>query len=114
MRPLSYTGSSPAADDPLQAKFGNTTHTTRKWRNWQTHQLEGLAVAISWGFESPLPHQTLSVKKEAANDGLIVGGLRNGRCVFVVIVQRLCNGLLLRPVLLELLHRELKAASVDV
>ena len=30
---------------------------TRKWRNWQTHQLEGLAVAIPWGFESPLPHQ---------------------------------------------------------
>ena len=28
----------------------------RKWRNWQTHQLEGLAVAIPWGFESPLPH----------------------------------------------------------
>ena len=31
--------------------------STRKWRNWQTHQLEGLAVAIPWGFESPLPHQ---------------------------------------------------------
>src|SRR5262245_64230669 len=30
--------------------------TARKWRNWQTHQLEGLAVAIPWGFESPLPH----------------------------------------------------------
>src|SRR3954463_49683 len=28
----------------------------RKWRNWQTHQLEGLAVAIPSGFESPLPH----------------------------------------------------------
>src|SRR4051794_21861119 len=26
-------------------------------RNWQTHQLEGLAVAIPWGFESPLSHQ---------------------------------------------------------
>src|SRR4051812_34812849 len=33
---------------------------TRKWRNWQTHQLEGLAVAIPWGFESPLPHQQLT------------------------------------------------------
>ena len=31
---------------------------TRKWRNWQTHQLEGLAAARSWGFESPLPHFT--------------------------------------------------------
>ena len=31
----------------------------RKWRNWQTHQLEGLAVAIPWGFESPLPHHAL-------------------------------------------------------
>ena len=29
----------------------------RKWRNWQTHQLEGLAIARAWGFESPLPHQ---------------------------------------------------------
>ena len=28
----------------------------RKWRNWQTHQLEGLTVARPWGFESPLPH----------------------------------------------------------
>src|SRR5687768_6925434 len=29
---------------------------TRKWRNWQTHQLEGLAVVIPSGFKSPLPH----------------------------------------------------------
>jgi hypothetical protein len=29
----------------------------RQWRNWQTHQLEGLAVAIPWRFESSLPHQ---------------------------------------------------------
>src|SRR5262249_6326059 len=29
----------------------------RKWRNWQTHQLEGLALARAWGVESPLPHQ---------------------------------------------------------
>jgi hypothetical protein len=28
----------------------------RKWRNWQTHQLEGLTLARAWGFESPLPH----------------------------------------------------------
>jgi hypothetical protein len=27
------------------------------WRNWQTHQLEGLAVAIPWWFESTRPHQ---------------------------------------------------------
>ena len=26
---------------------GTSKYTTRKWRNWQTHQLEGLAVAIS-------------------------------------------------------------------
>ena len=31
----------------------------RKWRNWQTHQLEGLTLARAWGFESPLPHQTI-------------------------------------------------------
>ena len=30
----------------------------RKWRNWQTHQLEGLALARVWGFESPLPHHS--------------------------------------------------------
>ena len=29
----------------------------------QTHQLEGLAIARSWGFKSPLPHQYLSAKK---------------------------------------------------
>jgi hypothetical protein len=29
----------------------------RSWRNWQTHQLEGLAVAIPWWFESTRPHQ---------------------------------------------------------
>ena len=32
--------------------------STRKWRNWQTHQLEGLAPARAWGFESPLPHHS--------------------------------------------------------
>ena len=26
-------------------------------------KLEGLAVAIPWGFESPLPHQPVSVRK---------------------------------------------------
>ena len=35
----------------------------RKWRNWQTHQLEGLAVAIPWGFESPLPHHSLGTPR---------------------------------------------------
>jgi hypothetical protein len=34
--------------------------SSRKWRNWQTHQLEGLAVAIPWGFESPLSHHPLA------------------------------------------------------
>jgi hypothetical protein len=29
----------------------------RSWRNWQTHQLEGLTVAIPWWFESTRPHQ---------------------------------------------------------
>ena len=50
--------------------------STRKWRNWQTHQLEGLAVAISWGFESPLPH---SIRKGPGTPGpfsiwCVVGG----------------------------------------
>ena len=31
----------------------------RSWRNWQTHQLEGLAVAIPWWFESTRPHHLL-------------------------------------------------------
>src|SRR5690242_16778794 len=29
---------------------------SREWRNWQTHQLEGLAGAISWRFKSSLAH----------------------------------------------------------
>ena len=42
---------------------------TRKWRNWQTHQLEGLAVAIPWGFESPLPHQLQIQPVTSKSDG---------------------------------------------
>src|SRR5262245_6628032 len=38
--------------------------TTPKWRNWQTHQLEGLAVAIPWGFESPLPHHVSNQQEQ--------------------------------------------------
>ena len=33
--------------------------SVRLWRNWQTHQLEGLALAIAWWFESTQPHQSL-------------------------------------------------------
>ena len=47
----------PAGICNLKSEF--QTHPSRKWRNWQTHQLEGLAIARSWGFESPLPHQNL-------------------------------------------------------
>src|SRR5262245_1494650 len=47
-----------AAIYSISAAFIGVAPSTRKWRNWQTHQLEGLAVAIPWGFESPLPHQT--------------------------------------------------------
>ncbi len=39
----------------------------RKWRNWQTHQLEGLTVARPWGFESPLPHQPAGQKSTNPN-----------------------------------------------
>lgn len=28
----------------------------RKWRNWQTHHLEGVALARAYGFKSRLPH----------------------------------------------------------
>ena len=38
----------------------STLLPTRSWRNWQTHQLEGLAVAIPWWFESTRPHHFLS------------------------------------------------------
>ena len=42
---------------PKDVRAGNGSGVRkRKWRNWQTHQLEGLAAARSWGFESPLPH----------------------------------------------------------
>src|ERR1700733_8851182 len=35
------------------------TSSLRSWRNWQTHQLEGLALARAWWFESTRP-QTYS------------------------------------------------------
>ena len=41
-----------------RSRTSSTRPPLRKWRNWQTHQLEGLALARAWGFESPLPHQT--------------------------------------------------------
>ncbi len=28
----------------------------RKWRNWQTHHLEGVAPSLAYGFKSRLPH----------------------------------------------------------
>jgi hypothetical protein len=39
----------------------------RSWRNWQTHQLEGLAVAIPWWFESTRPHQIFLKQIAALN-----------------------------------------------
>ena len=39
----------------------------RSWRNWQTHQLEGLAVAIPWWFESTRPH---TFSETPANTGV--------------------------------------------
>ena len=49
----------------VEAGLQTRLPSSRKWRNWQTHQLEGLAVAIPWGFESPLPHQpSLSIAGE--------------------------------------------------
>ena len=46
-----------SSHDDVEAGLQVRLPSSRKWRNWQTHQLEGLAVAIPWGFESPLPHQ---------------------------------------------------------
>ena len=47
--------------------------STRKWRNWQTHQLEGLAVAIPWGFESPLPHHSTRPRLASRPGSLMAG-----------------------------------------
>ena len=51
------------------------SHRVRKWRNWQTHQLEGLAFARTWGFESPLPHQQLTgiLRLDARSTGQATG-----------------------------------------
>ena len=57
----SGTGDASSGDTGTDAVTDARQHerpSSRKWRNWQTHQLEGLAVAIPWGFESPLPHHT--------------------------------------------------------
>ena len=49
------------------ATISRLTSPTRSWRNWQTHQLEGLALARAWWFESTRP-QTYS--KKPINIGL--------------------------------------------
>ena len=49
----------------------------RSWRNWQTHQLEGLAVAIPWWFESTRPHQILPVSNFYPIFPLRLRGLRH-------------------------------------
>ncbi len=53
------TRSSPAIVARRRAAAG----CLRKWRNWQTHQLEGLAPERAWGFESPLPHQYSTLRR---------------------------------------------------
>ncbi len=49
-------GAGQVVDDRAAGRRIVLSPLSRKWRNWQTHQLEGLAVAIPWEFESPLPH----------------------------------------------------------
>ncbi len=53
----------------------------RSWRNWQTHQLEGLAVAIPWWFESTRPHHLLSGFNKGKNN-------RREPCAAAPILQR--------------------------
>ena len=55
--------------DPGKVASGSSRDSppSRKWRNWQTHQLEGLALAIAWGFESPLSHQQLTAILERSS-----------------------------------------------
>src|SRR6266853_6937114 len=52
----------------------------RQWRNWQTHQLEGLAVAIPWRFESSLPHHFHVLKN-------LSGNLPRAGSVFVLVTN---------------------------
>jgi hypothetical protein len=48
-----------------------TVSPLRSWRNWQTHQLEGLALARAWWFESTRPH---TYSRNPANIGLFDDG----------------------------------------
>ena len=41
---------------------------------WQTHQLEGLAGAIPWRFESSFPHQLKFQQIDAARAGVTAWG----------------------------------------
>jgi hypothetical protein len=55
--------------------------SSRKWRNWQTHQLEGLAFARTWGFESPLSHQpSLTIECEGLSAVASLGDHRPVHC----------------------------------
>lgn len=38
----------------------------RKWRNWQTHHLEGVALARAYGFKSRLPHTDILMSRESS------------------------------------------------
>jgi hypothetical protein len=54
----------------------------RAWRNWQTHQLEGLAGAIPWRFKSSRSHWTFRANpKTVCGEGdspRFLRGLRRG------------------------------------
>ncbi len=58
----------------------------RLWRNWQTHQLEGLALAIAWWFESTQPHQSSFLARVKIKS--------NGSCMSNGYVQRLSGDFL--------------------
>ena len=54
-------GQHDAVGSDLDPDFSSSS-PSRKWRNWQTHQLEGLALARAWRFESPLPHHSTRLR----------------------------------------------------
>ena len=39
-------------------RYSSSAQCVPKWRNWQTRQIQGLVWATTWGFKSPLRHQS--------------------------------------------------------
>ena len=66
------TGRTDAGEEVSRGRCGGSP--SRKWRNWQTHQLEGLALARAWGFESPLSHHSTRLRARLRRAGRLAHG----------------------------------------